>query len=449
MTSAKSASVSVPRRSNNPDTDPFYQPPAGFASQKPGSILRERSITASFFGLIPEPIETHQLLYRTTAVNGSAIASVTTIFKPWFPKTDRFISFQTAYDSSSTSCVPSYQYQLGNPQTDLIAQLEFLIIQIYLLMGYIVVSPDYEGPEAAFAPGRLAGMGVLDSMRAVANFKSTLGLNTTSPMIVGTGYSGGSIATGWAASLHPTYAPELNIKGWTQGGTPANLLGTLLNIDGTVFSGFGPDAIAGLSKSSTYGAQLGPIIDEYFTSEGKSAISYTESNCAISDLVNFFEKSVLSTDIQSLGDGLLQDPTIASILAENVMGVVKDETPTAPVFVYHASQDEIIPYSNASTLVDSWCSNGASVNFTTFASGGHITTEILGIVDVVEFVEAAFAGKTTSGCAHNTELSSALNPIALGAEIEPILIDLVTILTTLGKSDSNISKNISILKNVV
>lgn len=196
------------RRASDPNSDPFYQPPSGLESTLPGTILHQRQVVASFFGLIPDPVEAHQLLYRTTAINGSAIATVTTVFKSFIPKKDRFIPLHTAYDSSSVSCNPSYQYQLGAPQTDLISSAEFLVIQLYLLQGYIVASPDYEGPDAAFSPGHLEGMGVLDGMRAVQNFADKLGMSTNKPAIVGTGYSGGAIATGWAASLHQATRPS-------------------------------------------------------------------------------------------------------------------------------------------------------------------------------------------------------------------------------------------------
>lgn len=431
-----------------PSDDPFYQPPAGFESEEPGTILRQRSISVAFLGLIPDPVEAYQLLYRTTAINGSAIATVTTIFRPTNPKTDRFVSFATAYDSSASICDPSYNYQLGAAQTDLISSAEQLLLQSYLLLGYIVASPDYEGPDAAFGPGRLAGIGILDNMRAVSNFDA-LGLSSAAPMIVGTGYSGGAIATGWAASLQPSYAPELDIKGWAQGGTPANLTGTLEYINDTPFSGFIPPAIAGLSSPSAYGAQLNPLLNSILTSKGQSIVEKSQTTCAVEDLLNFADQSVFSTSIQSLGDGLLYDATIQSVLKQCTMGVTKNETPTAPVFVYHASQDEIIPYADASTMVDSWCNYGANVKFTTFANGGHATTEVIGLPDTINFVESAFAGTTQSGCSSNTELTSLLNPIALGVELEPILTKLIEVLTTLGTRDSNVKQDLYVLGDVV
>lgn len=436
-------------RSPPPLKDPFYDPPDGFESKEPGAILRQRKVTSALFGFIPNPVETHQLLYRTTAIDGSAIATVTTIFKPWFPMEDRFVSFHTAYDSSAPKCDPSYSYQLGNDQTDLIASVENLIIEVYLLKGYIVASPDYEGPDAAFGAGHIEGMGVLDNMRAVNNYKESLGIKSDNPMIAGVGYSGGAIATGWAAGLQPNYAPELNMKGWVQGGTPANLTGTLLYIDDTLFSGFIPAAIDGLLKPSAYGAQLGPLVDQIATDKGKAALQYASTHCAVGDLINFPEKSVLTTEFQSLGPALLYQSTVASVLAQNIMGVQKSETPTAPVFVYHATQDEIIPYANASTLVDSWCGYGADVKFTTFANGGHATTEIVALPDAVSFVEAAFDGSTPAKCTTNTELKNSLNPFALGVELEPVLVALINALAQLGDMDQNVKQDVNVLAEPV
>ena len=78
-----------------PSVDPFYKPPSGFENQAPGSILRSRKIATAYFGLIPNPVQAWQLLYRTTAIDGSAIATVTTVFKPLNAKKDRFVSFHT------------------------------------------------------------------------------------------------------------------------------------------------------------------------------------------------------------------------------------------------------------------------------------------------------------------------------------------------------------------
>jgi pimeloyl-ACP methyl ester carboxylesterase len=290
-------------------------------------------------------------------------------------------------------------------------------------------------------------MGVLDGIRAVNNFKDTLGLKN--PMVVGVGYSGGALATGWAASLHPSYAPELNVKGWVQGGTPSNLTGTLVFIDDTAFAGFLPTAVVGLSKPSAYGAELNPILNSILTDTGREKLDFAATHCAVENLFSFGEMSLFSTNIQSLGRGLLTEPTIQSVMNKNTMAVNKAETPTVPVFVYHATQDEVIPYANASTMVNSWCGWDANVKFTTYANGGHATTELIALPDALKFVENAFAGKTASGCTKNTELASVLNPIALGVSLEPLLLKLIEALAHLGKQDANVKSDTKVLAQTI
>ncbi|KAJ5290765.1 hypothetical protein N7478_000016 [Penicillium angulare] len=293
-------------------------------------------------------------------------------------------------------------------------------------------------------------MGALDGMYAVLNFKDTLGLTSDNPMVVGIGDYGGALATGWAASLQPTtYAPELEIKGWVQGGTPSNLTGSLVFIDGTKFASFLPTAVVGISTPSTYGASLAPVIDRVLTAKGRKILDFAAFNCAVANLLNLADQSLFDTSLQTLGRGLLDEPTVSYVMGQNTMGVNQTETPTVPVFVYHATKDGIIPYSNASTMVDSWCNNGADVKFTTFGNGGHATTKVIGLPDVVKSTEAAFAGTIESSCSANTELNSLLNPIALGVELEPILTMLLQVLGELGKGYFNIKQNLSVLqKNV-
>jgi hypothetical protein len=102
-----------------PSVDPFYQPPAGFESTAPGTVLKTRTIIPALLGLLPSSLQAYQLLYRTTSINGTAIATVTTVFKPLVANAtlDKFISFHTAEDSSFVDCAPSYNYQLLAQQT--------------------------------------------------------------------------------------------------------------------------------------------------------------------------------------------------------------------------------------------------------------------------------------------------------------------------------------------
>lgn len=428
--------ASIQSRALPPSQDPFYDPPKGFEETEPGAVLRDRRVVASFLGIIPDLfVDARQVLYRTTAINGSAIAAVTTIFTPVATRKDRFVTFSAAYDSSCVDCSPSYTYQWGNISASAAIATDFLIMQVYLAKGFIVNSPDYEGPDAACIAGRIAGMGLLDSMRAVQSFAGKhLGLADRAG-IVATGYSGGGLSTAWASALQPSYAPELNIKGWAMGGVPANLSSVVEQIDNTLVSGFLPLSIAGLSKPSSYGASLLPLLDQILTEKGRTLIESANSKCVGSVLSLFSEQSIFDFNIQRLGHGLLENSLIANVLRENVLAVRQEETPAAPVFLYHAQNDEIVPYNSSVKVYNQWCKNGANVSFLNYAAGGHITAGAISITAALDFVVRAFESKIQHGCSFNTVLDDSLNPLALGLNLEPLLVHLIDFLSHIGRND--------------
>lgn len=60
--------------------------------------------------------------------------------------------------------------------------------------------PDYEGPLASFTAGVLSGHSTIDSIRAAFNAKHILGLEQDARYAMW-GYSGGALASEWAAEL--------------------------------------------------------------------------------------------------------------------------------------------------------------------------------------------------------------------------------------------------------
>ncbi|KAI7351543.1 hypothetical protein KC336_g22504, partial [Hortaea werneckii] len=114
---------------------------------------------------------------------------------------------------------------------------------------------------------------------------------------------------------------------------------------------------------------------------------------------------------------------------------------------YHAIDDQVIPYQNASTLYDEWCGYGADVNFLTYQSGGHFTTELVATVEQAKFVESAFAGTASTGCSRKTAADPSIDPLALGLDIEPILINLITALGNLGENDIKLKNDMTAINN--
>jgi hypothetical protein len=134
------------------------------------------------------------------------------------------------------------------------------------------------------------------------------------------GYSGGAAAVGWAAALKANYAPELNIVGVAQGGTPANLTAAALYLNKGSSSGCEFQSGVGVADPpviavSFYG--LGAAypafkakLDSVATPRYGAVTDFVTSNCAIDVLLkypnqDFFEDGVYFNG----GETLLEEPT--------------------------------------------------------------------------------------------------------------------------------------------
>lgn len=89
-----------------PDNDPFYHPGPGFESTSPGTILANRTLPSTIPGA-----SAAQILYRTVYSNGTATATVATIFIPsGSTSTSKLVSYAEPEDAANTTCAPSYLF---------------------------------------------------------------------------------------------------------------------------------------------------------------------------------------------------------------------------------------------------------------------------------------------------------------------------------------------------
>ncbi|KAJ9100464.1 hypothetical protein QFC21_003502 [Naganishia friedmannii] len=389
-------SAPLKSRALQPAFDSFYIPPSGWESQPVGTILNTRIIVPASLGLFPNlGLQGWQLLYRTQGANGEPLATVTTILKPLGAKTDRLLAYTFAEDGNNRKCAPSYNLQFLAVQENLIVTVESFIVYSALAQGWTITIQDYEGPNAAFIAGRLEGRGVLDGIRATLQFPK---LGLTNPKIAIWGYSGGGAASGWAAALQPTYAPELNLIGVAQGGTPANLTATADFINGGQSAGFVFASIAGVSDAY-------PIfksrVNELATPAGLSELAKVRQRCAPANILAYSNQDVLSTKYFTSGATTLTDPIIQRTLSDLVLGAQVADTPRVPLYVYHAVNDDIVPYPPASVMANSYCSNGATIEFVSdvIPSTQHFTMELLHFPKVIDWLKGRFDGTINpSGC---------------------------------------------------
>jgi hypothetical protein len=94
-----------------------------------------------------------QILYRTNDNFDNATAAVLTLLIPHNADYPKVLSYQVAQDSAYANCAPSYAFQLkaatGGLLGTILSQAELLLMQAALEKGWIVISPDHEGPGAA------------------------------------------------------------------------------------------------------------------------------------------------------------------------------------------------------------------------------------------------------------------------------------------------------------
>ncbi|WFD45263.1 hypothetical protein MPSI1_003945 [Malassezia psittaci] len=405
-------------------TDPFFSPPKGWKSKSPGDVLRWRKIQPKFLDSNFNVAAAYQVLYRTSQnTPDEPQHTVTTILVPYNAKKNALVVGATAQDSNGPQCTPSagYTYETLN----FVLILDQTFFQQYLEEGYIMTIPDKEGPKNAFAAGRMEGYMTLDAVRATLNFDRLNLSNDT--RVAGYGYSGGAITIGWAASLRPSYAPDINMIGWALGGTPSNLSGTINHIDSTIFSGL---ILAGVTGVSDVYPKVRAYLKNVLNSAGRAALEFCRQNCLQDIILKYPLRSIYSNEFQTRGENVFDNSAVQEMFTELTMGLRSSETPDVPTYMYHAEHDEIVPYDDAHKTARAWCRNGAPLHFTTYShyEMGHFSTEITGSVPAFEFIRDRFNGKRKfSSCKMITEDTLFFNPSVLGGVAGEVIDDILDV----------------------
>ena len=388
----------------------FYLPPQQVvASKKPGELIAARRVNLAALSVIPINVDAWQISYRSTNTRGEPIPAVATLLKPRGPARpgpSKLVSWQSAEDSTALYCAPSYVLQLasipGQLSGSVDSQYEVLQITSLVGAGYSVVIPDHQGPQSAFAAGPLAGRITLDAIRGARNF-APLGLKRD--LRIGMmGYSGGAIATGWAAELAKSYAPELPIVGAAEGGVPANIRALVDLANNNAASGLIMAGIIGVSREYP---ELERFLQRHINPLGRALLTAKNPLCltyqaALAPFVNI--KGLINLP----GDPL-DYPTPRKVLGQLQMGKA---VPDFPMFIYQSNPDWIAPVGPVNALVRTYCADpGARVQYTRDHFSEHITLAVEGFAPAIVWLDDRLDGKPAKkGCSVSDQGSMALNP---------------------------------------
>jgi hypothetical protein len=370
-----------------PSQDPFYAAPPHLGSYAPGTVLRSRQVT--LFGLSNLASNTaYQLLYRTTGANGHAIATVTTLLEPALPTLGprKLLSYQTAEDSLTTNCAPSYTMRGGNNGgTTQIA--ESGEIGLGLQRGWDVAVPDYEGPRAEYAVGPLEGRATLDSIRAVEHFAPSRLEGAATPVGL-MGYSGGAIPSVWATSFQPHYAPELNLVGDAAGGIAADPIENLAAINGSAFAGVIIAASVGVNRAYPW-LRLNTLLNG--RGRALAAADGSDANGCAGGVTNAPLDTVAEFSNYRTPQALQAAPRVRKVFAR--LDLTTRPAPQAPSFFYNEVLDEIAIIKPVDELFAADCAHGAVIDYYRDPLGEHLTGAATYVMPALNYLADRFDGK--------------------------------------------------------
>jgi hypothetical protein len=388
-----------------PAKDPFYEPPPGFEHARPGTVLRSRDVELAFMGLVPQQFTATQLLYRTTDLNDLPQATVTTVIAPTERAADDpvpLVSYQCAIDAVAGRCFPSYALRRGAKAIGALAQFEFFLVAAALAEGWAVSVPDHEGRDGMWGAPYEPGYHVLDGVRAALHYER-LGLAADAPVGLW-GYSGGGVASAWAAEVSGSYAPELNIVGAVLGSPVADLGHAFRRLNGSFFSGLPAMVVAALTHIYP---ELDKVIQEHATDEGKAMLLRIEKMTTAHAVLRLIGMDMGKLVDQPL-EQILQTPEVQHVFDSIKLGTA---VPTPPVLIVQAVHDRIVSVDDIDDLAHTYQSGGASVTYHRDMFSEHMLLHPMSAPMTLRWLTDRFNGKPLDEHLVRTKWPTLLNPM--------------------------------------
>lgn len=362
------ASAATGEPPQGPSGDEFYQPPAPLPDGVNGDVIWWREL--------PQQLGTkaYLVLYRSESATGQPIAVTGRVLVPtaeWDGPGDRpIVSTGSGTRGIGDECAPSkFQPDYERP-----------LVEPMLRHGWAVAITDYEGLGTPgphpYVVGKSEGRTVIDAARAATRLPEAA-LSEDAPVAF-SGYSQGGGAAAWAGELAPDYAPDMDVVGVAAGGNPADLLAVSSALDGGV--GFGFEMLTAFGFNAAY-----PELDlmSFLNDKGKETFEKEQNACVDAVFGHAFEKMADYTTHSPL-----EDPRWQARLEENSLGSRPQQ---APIYLFHGTDDEILPRDQAEELRDQYCAAGSEVTWRTFP-GEHVSTLITGAGSAVDYLAERFNG---------------------------------------------------------
>ncbi|MCX5046337.1 lipase family protein [Aldersonia sp. NBC_00410] len=365
-----------------PDPDQFYAAPADLAAHAPGDVLKFREKPWHVY--FPTS-RVYEVLFRSTDSEGKPIAANATYLLPQNHQPDGpLMSYQHIINALGTKCKVATKLYTSDP-TNLI--LEMPGLNLVLSRGWSVVLPDHLGPRMAYGAAKLGGQITLDGIRAVKKIPE---LGVTHSKVGMGGYSGGGMATAWAAALAETYAPELDIVGSAYGGVPMNLTTMARALGDQPHIAFGLAAIALIGLEREYPDRLN--VADQLNPYGHWLANWVINGCTNEAMfVGAYKSAGQMTDNKNF----MADPGAWQVLNENSLEFYPGK-PDAPVFEWHSPIDGLIPVDAIDHTLQRYCAAGVELFTMLTPTPDHLSAAPLGMFQALDWLEKKFQGQPTA-----------------------------------------------------
>ncbi|MGV8871254.1 MAG: lipase family protein [Rhodococcus sp. (in: high G+C Gram-positive bacteria)] len=335
----------------------FYGPPAPLPLAAPGTVIRtELSVDAVIPGT-GALVDAHatRVMYVSRDVQDQPTAVTGTLLVPTMPWTGvgprPLVAFGPGTQGLGDQCAPSKLMTFGQ-------EYENLQIGPLLALGYSVAVTDYQGlgtPGVHPYLNRVAGGRALLDMARAARSMDEHGVSPDAPLALW-GYSQGGQASGAAAELASTYAPELTFVG-AFAGSPAPDLTDLADFgDQSILSGGIGWVVAGLIAA--YPDHAGELLS-IFNPAGLEILDRSQNYCVYDALqMNPFGSTTAYTKDGRPISAYMHTEPLASLVAAQRLGTLR---PAMPVFVGQNRGDDLVAARGTVRLQQEWCDMGVRV----------------------------------------------------------------------------------------
>ena len=282
----------------------------------------------------------------------------------------------------TSRCFPSYALRRRAKALGSLSQFEFLLITAALAEGWAISVPDHEGLQGLWGAPYEPGYRVLDGIRAALS-SERIGMSASAPIGLW-GYSGGGLASAWAAEVSGEYAPELDIVGAVLGSPVGDLGNTFRRLNGSFLAGLPALVVAALAH--TYPG-LDRVIKEHTNDEGRELLEQLKKMTTVGAVLRMAGRD-MGDFLHKPLEHILSMPEVEYVFDHIKLGTA---VPAPPVLIVQAVHDYLIDVSDIDALADAYSAGGARVTYHRDAFNEHIVLHPLSAPMTLRWLTDRFA----------------------------------------------------------